>query len=180
MANALLRTLVWVVISLGVFGMAHAETNQTQAQAEAEASRASQTIYVFRHAEKVANKPDPELSEKGRRRAANLAKVLSKASIQRIYATKYQRTQQTAQPLATQLNQSVNTYAAGDSVGLIQAIRAYGQTAVIIGHSNTVPDIVRAAGGDAPELSEKDYGDLFVVQIVGGRVTTLRLFIPAE
>lgn len=178
MAKALLRTIVWVIFSFEVFGMAHAETNQTQA--EAQAGRASQTIYVFRHAEKVANKPDPELSEKGQRRAANLAKVLSKANVERIYATKYQRTQQTAAPLAAQLNQTVNTYAAGDNIGLIEAVRAHGQTAVIIGHSNTVPDIVRAAGGDAPELSEQDYGDLFVVQFVGGKVTTLRLYIPAE
>lgn len=154
--------------------MAHAVANNEQADAS------SQTIYVFRHAEKVANKPDPELSEKGQQRAATLAKVLRKANVERIYATKYQRTQQTAEPLATQLNQTVSTYAAGDSVGLIEAVRGHGQTALIIGHSNTVPDIIRAAGGNAPELSEKDYGDLFVVQIVGGKVTTLRLYIPAE
>jgi len=180
MVNALFRIIVCIIFSLGVYGMAHAATDQTQAQAEPQASATSQTIYVFRHAEKVVNKPDPELSEKGEQRATNLAKVLSKSTIERIYTTKYQRTQQTAAPLATQQNQTVSTYAAGDSIGLIQAVRAHGETALIVGHSNTVPDIVRAAGGDAPALSEKDYGDLFVVQIVAGKVTTLRFYIPAE
>lgn len=180
MVNALFRIIVCIIFSLGVYGMAHAATDQTQAEGEAQTSNKSQTIYVFRHAEKVANKPDPELSEKGQQRATNLAKVLSKATIERIYATKYQRTQQTAAPLAKQLSQTLSTYAAGDSVGLIEAVRGLGQTSLIIGHSNTVPDIVRAAGGNAPELSEQDYGDLFVVQIVGGKITTLRLYIPAE
>lgn len=174
MPGLLLGKVCRVVFSLGILGMTYVET------AQAQDNSSTQTIYVFRHAEKVANKPDPELSEKGQQRAANLAKVLSKTAITRIYATKYQRTQQTAEPLATALNQTVSTYTAGDSIGLIQAVRSHGETTVIIGHSNTVPAIVRAAGGQAPELSEKDYGDLFVVQIVQGQVTTLRFYIPAD
>ena len=152
----------------------------TSPSSNSEHAAATQTIYVFRHAEKVASKPDPELSEMGQQRAENLAKLLKNAEIQHTYATKYQRTQQTAQPLAKQSQQAITTYAAGDTVGLVQQVRAHGQTTLIVGHSNTVPDIVRALGGTAPELTESDYGDLFVVHINQRQVTTLRLYVAAN
>jgi len=129
------------------------------------ASATSQTIYIFRHAEKVADKPDPELSEKGLLRAIKLADALQQRGIQQVYATKYKRTQLTAKPLADRLALTVETYPAGDASQLIEQVRRQGKTTLIIGHSNMVPDLVRAAGGEAPELTEKDYGDLFEVLI---------------
>lgn len=125
----------------------------------------SQTIYIFRHAEKVPDKPDPELSDKGIQRAHKLAEALRHSGIERVYATKYKRTQQTAKPLAQALGLAIVTYPAGDAVQLINQVRQDGATTLIIGHSNTVPDLVRAAGGEAHDLTEKDYGDLFQVVI---------------
>ncbi len=44
-----------------------------------------------------------------------------------------------------------------------------GRAIVVVGHSNTVPELVRALGVNSNiELTEGDYGDLFVVTLEGG------------
>src|SRR5690606_33647422 len=51
------------------------------------------------------------------------------------------------------------------------AIRArhLGQTVLVVGHSNTIPDVIAALGGPAmPELCESQYDDLFVLLLGGG------------
>lgn len=138
------------------------------------------TIVITRHAEKVADKPDPELSEQGQQRAHNLAKLLRYVALQKIYATKYQRTQQTALPAAAQRGMSVSTYAAGESDALIREVLEQQQSVLIVGHSNTVPELVTAAGGKAVELTEQDYGDVFVLQVMAGQVMTTRLYVNAD
>jgi hypothetical protein len=46
---------------------------------------------------------------------------------------------------------------------------------LVVGHSNTVPQIIRAAGGlDLPDLAEDAFEDLFVLTAFGrGRRATL-------
>src|SRR5262245_48983252 len=58
------------------------------------------TVYIVRHAEKQGVAADAPLSEAGRTRAKQLAHVLKEAGINVILVTEYQRTQQTAKPLA--------------------------------------------------------------------------------
>ncbi|HET8817417.1 MAG TPA: histidine phosphatase family protein [Pseudidiomarina sp.] len=136
-----------------------------------------QIIYVFRHAEKADTADNPSLNEQGKLRAQQLAQVLQHADIQSIFSTRYARTQQTAAPVAQQLGVTVETYAAGDAAAVINQVMQRGHTALIVGHSNTVPDIVRAAGGKAPDLTEKDYGDLFQVVVTEQGVVTNRFYI---
>jgi hypothetical protein len=41
-----------------------------------------------------------------------------------------------------------------------------GENALIVGHSNTIPEMIRGLGGDAvPTIDEKDYDDIFVVTV---------------
>ena len=67
------------------------------------------------------------------------------------------------------------TYAAGDSETLIKSVLEQQQNALIVGHSNTVPELVRLVGGSAVELSEQDYGDVFMLTVVNDDVITTRL-----
>ncbi|WP_417658927.1 SixA phosphatase family protein [Pseudidiomarina sp.] len=138
------------------------------------------TLFIVRHAEKVPDKPDPELSARGQQRATNLAHLLQHVNLAHVYATKYQRAQQTAKPTAEMFNVGITTYAAGDSEALIKRVVEQQQNALIVGHSNTVPQLVRLAGGKAVELSEQDYGDVFVLTVVNGHVVTTRLSLLGD
>ncbi|WP_417664971.1 SixA phosphatase family protein [Pseudidiomarina sp.] len=135
------------------------------------------TLFIVRHAEKVPDKPDPELSVQGQQRAIHLAHLLKHVDLEHVYATKYQRAQQTAKPTAEMLDVAITTYAAGDSEALIKSVLEQQQNALIVGHSNTVPELVRLAGGNHVELSEQDYGDVFMLQFINGYITTTRLYL---
>ncbi|WP_417689636.1 SixA phosphatase family protein [Pseudidiomarina sp.] len=119
------------------------------------------TVYVARHAEKAVAESDPPLSEKGQKRAQALAYLLQKAELKAIYSTPYQRTQMTAQPLAESLGLTVQNYRPGDAEVTLEAIKERAENTLIVGHSNTVPALVRGLGGQSERLTEQDYGDLF-------------------
>ena len=126
------------------------------------------TVIVVRHAEKAGPTGDVPLSDAGRERAKELVRVLSSVSVTAIYVTQYQRTQQTAEPLAESLKikpivaGTTATYPA-DLVKVIDAKHA-GGTVVVVTHSNLIQDVLRALGiRNPPALGDNQYDDLFVV-----------------
>ena len=129
------------------------------------------TWYFVRHAEKGPEKTDPELSAIGQQRAEQLAKLLIDSDLAAIYSTPYKRTQQTAQPLAQQLDIKVESYAARASEQLLELLQQRQQNSLIVGHSNTIPALVRLAGGHAEDLTEQHYGDMFVIEFQHGQIT---------
>lgn len=127
------------------------------------------TVILVRHAEKaVVSSDDPPLSEAGRKRAAALRHVLEKAGVSAIYATQYQRTQQTVEPLAKAMKVTTAKVDAAKPETLVSEIRQRhrGKTVVVAGHSNTIPEIIDALGApNAPDIEDADFNDLFVVSI---------------
>ena len=124
------------------------------------------TLYFSRHAEKIhGTGRDPELSVKGKERARRLSQFLADKNIKAVYATAYKRTQNTAKPTAEMIGQAVLPYDPRDLSTFIELLRQRQQNALILGHSNTTPEAVRLAGGEAPDLDESDYGSLFEVLI---------------
>ena len=116
------------------------------------ATRAQQpagvTFIVVRHAEKVDDgSKDPPLNEAGLARAQALAAALRDAPLRGVYATAYQRTQQTAAPAAHAHSLPVVTYdaklAPTDFAAQLRHEHATG-TVLVVGHSNTVPGIATA------------------------------------
>lgn len=132
------------------------------------------TWYFVRHAEKTAEKTDPVLSERGQQRAEQLAALLADSGITAIYSTSYRRTQQTAQPLSARLAIAVENYAANAPLQLIERLQQRQQSSLIVGHSNTIPALVRLAGGQADDLSEQQYGDIFVLEFSHGQLVGMR------
>ena len=123
---------------------------------------AQSTIFVVRHAEKADATKDPDLSEAGRARADALAKALRDAHITAIYATEFKRTQQTAAPLAKALGITVTVLPAQDSAAL--KLRALRGNALVVGHGDTIPNLIKALGISAPiNIAENDYDNLFVL-----------------
>ena len=125
---------------------------------------AQSTIFIVRHAEKADATKDPDLSEAGRTRAEALAKTLRDANITAIYATEFKRTQQTAAPLAKALGITVTTLPAKDNAALIAKLRASNGNALVVGHGDTIPDLIKALGiSDPINIGENDYDNLFAV-----------------
>jgi len=129
----------------------------------------------MRHAEKDSAdvSKDPPLSAAGIARAQELARVLADANVSAIYTTPYKRTETTVVPLAAALGikpivvPSAKTYVA-DVVAAIRT-KHVGNTVVVVGHSNTTPEVMRALGiADPPKIPDSQYDDLFVVTIGKG------------
>ena len=149
--------------------------------ATAFAEPAAQPVYVLRHLNTPAGEPDPDLLPEGRAAAIELADLMETDRFQgagrpvAIYVSDYKRTRQTAAPTAARLALNLTVYDPRDTAGLIARVRAETGPVIIVGHSNTVPDIVAALGGERPApLSHPDFGDLWVVA-PGGATTKLRI-----
>lgn len=134
-------------------------------------------IYVVRHAEKSAEGKDPELTAQGVARAQNIATILHRSGIGSIFSSSTQRTQQTAQPLAQRIGVTVQTYDPRAPKELVERVKAQNGVVLVVGHSNTVPELVRLFGG-APgaDIADNEYDRLY--QLIAGpnsAVTTVLL-----
>jgi phosphohistidine phosphatase SixA len=127
------------------------------------------TVLIVRHAEKGSAPPnDPQLTADGQARAQALVRVVGEANVRAIYATEFARTQQTVQPLATQLGLPVRQISASDTDGLVGDILSNhrGEVVVVAGHSNTVPIIIeKLQGGQIPPIAETEFDKLFIVTV---------------
>jgi len=131
--------------------------------------------YVMRHLQKEAGQ-DPVLSEEGRRGAARLADLLAADPPSAIYVSTTRRASETAAPLAARLGITPKPYSPSDTPALIAAVTAEPGTVLIVGHSNTVPEIVERLGGARPaDLGEADYGDIWHVYGPESRVEKFEL-----
>jgi len=138
--------------------------------ASAAPASAQRAVFVVRHAERadagMNATPDPLLSDAGRARADRLAALLADAGVRAIFATEYKRTVGTVEPLASRLGLSVQQVPAKDTPALVARIRASGpdDAVVVAGHSNTVPDILKALGvTDSITIADDEYDNLFIV-----------------
>ena len=122
------------------------------------------TLYFVRHFEKQSGGLDPELTEKGHHRAQQLASLLDNVGLRMIYSTDYQRTKQSARPTSGKLDIDITLYNPRQLAELAAMLVKQGETALIVGHSNTTPNLVNLVGGEAKPLTEKDYGDVFIVK----------------
>jgi len=121
------------------------------------------TVVVVRHAEKAAGGSDPELTQEGAERAAALARTLGHAGVTHVFASEFKRTQLTVAPLAAATGLEVQVVSAREPDAQREAIEALpgGSVVVVAGHSNTVPGLVAALGGEIEELEQHErYGPM--------------------
>lgn len=137
----------------------------------------SVVVFLVRHAEKADDgSRDPDLTPAGRSRAGRLARILSDAGLTAVYSTDYARTRETARPAADEAGLGVHLYDPDAPEELASRLRAAPGRYLVVGHSNTVPGLVRALGGRAGgELGEAEYDRLYVVLLGPGGATTLAL-----
>lgn len=139
------------------------------------------TVLVVRHAEKATEGSDPELTEAGQQRARALADRFCATGITSVHATQYRRTQATAAPCAESAATNVQvTTLSQDLEGDYKALRARilespGGKVLVVGHSNTVPVMVKVLTGVvvAP-IGDDEYGRWFEIEIDADGIGRLR------
>lgn len=137
------------------------------------------TYYMVRHAEKemaTTMTADVPLSEKGTQQALALKDVLLHKNIQHIFSTAYARTKATAQPLSNASGIPIEVYNPADRTFITQLRKLAHGNVLIVGHSNTVGDLVNGITGKnlLQDLSDAQYGNLFIVSKRGKRYSYSR------
>jgi broad specificity phosphatase PhoE len=142
------------------------------------------TVVIVRHAEKQSSGGDPPLTPEGEARAASLARLLGESqgpyAIDAIYVSPTLRSRMTAAPLAARLGLKP-IVAPGDAPRAL-ARRVLSEHAggrvLIVGHRDTINDILEALGAHAklPPITDQDYGTMYVVSVPRiGRTNVLRI-----
>jgi broad specificity phosphatase PhoE len=142
------------------------------------------TTIIVRHAEKGSG-DNPPLTNEGRIRANLLAKVIGTVPISAIYSTDLQRTLATAEPTKNRLK--LNTEIYSDPTSLAETIYRNhpGDTVLVVGHSNTIPQLIEAIGGHnfySATPTIEDFDNLFIVYrpVSGDSATVLNLQYGAD
>jgi broad specificity phosphatase PhoE len=140
---------------------------------------AAPVIFIVRHAEKAsAGGKDPELSVEGQKRADALANILKDSQITAVFVTEFKRTQDTAAPTARAAHIIPTVIPANDIGVLAEKLRALDGNALVVGHGNTIPDLLKALGIATPvSIPENDYAEIFAV-LPGDAPQLLRLHYP--
>ena len=136
---------------------------------------AQQVIFVVRHAEFIrsADGQDRPLTEAGHQRAKALATLLKDTGINTIFTSTLQPTIETAKPLAqalklepTALPQLTTKFKPSDVDAFVDLLRSRHRADIVlfVGHSNTVPALIKVLGHpNEIEIPAGEYDNLFVV-----------------
>ena len=123
--------------------------------------------YVVRHAEKLDNTPYSVLSPAGHARADVLKKELLDKKIDMVFATTFQRTQETARPLANAINKPLLIYRNNAVDSIATAIRGAGEKNILlVGHSGNLPSIIeKLTEKKISPIAEDEYDNLYIIKI---------------
>lgn len=163
-----------IVRCIGLFALLFA-VYSVQAQSK------TTTIILVRHAEKetVTNQDkmmeaDPPLSADGKQRAENLITALKEFTPNAIFSSNYERTRATVTPLAVKAGLEIQYYDPRNQQSLSDKLKEMtGQTAVVVGHSNTIPSLVNLLIGESKyqNLDDSVYNKIFIVTITDGKAS---------
>ena len=139
-------------------------------------SSCTSTYYIVRHAEKLDQSTDAILSIAGIQRANDLNSYFISRGIHidSIFVSTYLRTQQTAQPTAIATGNTPNIINQADDATMEKMIARLNamdkKTVLVVGHTNTVPRIVKELSGvDIGTIAEDDFDNLYIVTIKNGQ-----------
>jgi broad specificity phosphatase PhoE len=140
--------------------------------------RCGPSVVLVRHADYDGGPGDPSLNATGLARRDQLAQVLAKVGVAHIIVSEWARTHQTAATLAADLGLTPEEIPALDLDAIEAAARSHPSTVLIVGHSNTVPELVdrfTSTSDPAPSI-EGEFDNLFVV--VTGQLIHLQYGAP--
>ena len=134
------------------------------------------SVYLVRHAEKATPSAmlgdqhrDPPLSADGEQRAQQLAYWLHKQGIESIWTSDYRRTRDTARPLADLLGLQPEIYDPAQQAQLAQALQNQARNALVVGHSNTIPELAMLlCQCPVTAMDDDEYNRLLLLEFKAG------------
>jgi 2,3-bisphosphoglycerate-dependent phosphoglycerate mutase len=131
------------------------------------------TFIIMRHAERDNVGSDPSLNADGIIRADELKRILANVPVASVYSTPFNRTRETVTPLANDKGLLVTEYSTGTPyLQLVNQVMNdhKGKVIMMAGHSNTVPEILKALTDNAfnIQITESQYDNLFIVSLPAG------------
>lgn len=151
-----------------------------QSQDAAQPQDSAVVVYLVRHAEKADDgTDDPPLAVAGQIRVWVLRALLADAGLTHVHTTDWKRTRETAAPIADAAGLEPVLYDAQQLEDVAAEIGTMPGRHLVVGHSNTTPQLAAALGGDpSGPIQELEYDRLYIVTIVPGRspLTTLLRF----
>lgn len=150
---------------------------------EGESRCSDYDVFVLRHLEKADDGTrDPSLNSLGKKNARTLAELPMIKEASHSFYTPYKRTYETLEFIDTEKS----VYDPKQTDKLVHKIKEQhcGETVLVVGHSNTVPTIIKALGGSfnityagqtlssepVIMLNERDYGSVFRVTFHNERI----------
>lgn len=159
---------------LAIFALTACVSPAPSFPVESPPAAAGKSIFVTRHMQKAEGE-DPPLNAEGAVAAERLADMLLDEGVSAIFATATRRAMETATPLSIRIGVPIETYDPKNPQSLATSIGAVEGSVLVVGHSNTVPDLIANFGGYPPPLmTEQDYGTVFRVD-EHGRVHAITL-----
>ncbi len=145
----------------------------------------STVVVLVRHAEKMTDEgSDPHLSAAGQARAELLGRMFGNGAalgrLDAIYVSPTRRSHETAAPLAARLHLPLTQEQQDDLRALVHRVMREhaGGRVLIVGHSDTVPDLVKDFSGEGPvpEIADDEFGTMYIVEVPRlGHANVLRL-----
>jgi phosphohistidine phosphatase SixA len=133
------------------------------------------TVLFIRHADvddppPIGN-PDFSLNTKGVIRANELARVAEGAGVSAIFTSELKRTKETAAPLAARLHLAQPPSVVPDVAAFAAGVREgqHGPVVLVVGHTNTVPQMIDALVSPPPHITIKGFDNLLVVSLAAGQ-----------
>lgn len=138
------------------------------------------TYILVRHAEKVDDSSDPELSDRGFQRTMLLDSLLSHSDLHAIYTTDYTRTRETVKFISDRVNLQPQIYNPREQQIFLKELLNYnqGETILISGHSNTIPELANLLLNRehfTEKFDESDYSNVLIITRSGDQASILHL-----
>lgn len=140
------------------------------------------TLFLIRHAEKLDDTKNTDLSPEGFERAECWKKYFENTEIDAFYSSGFQRARRTCQPMAFSRDKDITIYK-NHLMDLKKVIEENkGKTILIVGHSNRIPTFVNKLLGEEkyPEILEPEFGNLYVIKEIDGKISSQLLFPKKE
>lgn len=169
-----------IVLLFSLFLVINCFAQETKAKDTKEVE--TSVYYLIRHAEKDRSdksKKDPKLTKQGNNRAAYWAEVFANVKFDAVYSTDYNRTRETATPIAKANELEITSYHPFklDFEGFLK--RTKGKTVLIVGHSNTTPAFTNKLLRKElfESIDDNNNGNVYIVTITGETKTVQLLTI---
>ena len=123
-------------------------------------------VFALRHADRTEG---DDLSPDGVTRAKLLAQLLGGSGVSTAFVSTANRAKKTLQPLKDALRDRLTIKSATEVQEIVDGVKALPDdaVAVIVGHSNTVPESIKALTGKVVKIEDNEFDKLFVLLMSG-------------